>query len=88
MWECSGKGLVVRWHTLGSTVVLFQVQSCEEVSKSTVRCELNGGSSILQWQEDAHGAFATYVYSKELAKGEPSKVSYLLILQFMQSLVC
>ena len=86
---CSGRGLVVRWHTLGSTAVLFQVQSCEEVSKSTVRCELNRSPSILQWQGDAHGAYGMYTYSKKLAKEEPSN-SHLQILQLRprDSLVC
>ena len=45
---CSGKNLVVRWHTLGSTAVLFQLESFEEISKTTVWWKLNGSPTSLQ----------------------------------------
>ena len=55
-WVYSCKELVVRWHTLGSTAVLFefQMESFEKVSMSTVWCKLNRSPSILQQQVNAH----------------------------------
>ena len=48
-WACSSKELAVRWmHTWGSTAVLFQMKSFEEVSMCTVWCKLNRSPSSLQ----------------------------------------
>ena len=47
-WACSSKALAVRWHTLGSTAVHFQMKSFEEVSMCTVWCKLNRSPSCLQ----------------------------------------